>query len=69
LAGQLTVGGTPTAVPHGSRNSCRRGRCIFLNFFDLSIYFFENQRKKYKKIQKEEMQTDSSILQEHKTQS
>jgi hypothetical protein len=57
-----TAVGTPAAVWYG-------GSCIFLNFFDLSIYFFENQRKKYKKIQKEEMQTVSSISQEHKTHS
>jgi hypothetical protein len=43
LAGQPIVGGTPTAVPHGG------GRCIFLEIFGSSIYFFENEKKKYKK--------------------
>jgi hypothetical protein len=37
LAGQATVGGVPTVVPHGGRNAAINA--YFSNFFDLSIYF------------------------------
>jgi hypothetical protein len=53
LVGQPSIGGTPTDVPHGGRNSYRRGvwrRMYISRNFCFLYLFFENQRKNIKKF-------------------